>query len=178
MPGLKDQSDSSVKRGKSVAAKSARVAVGATVGWREWVQLPRLGVGPIVAKIDTGARTSALHATHVEIIEQDGRQWARFRLYDDHRNPAHYTIVKARVRDIRGVRNSGGVQEQRVVIRTALAIGASASAAENSFIAEFTLVERSDMIFPMLLGRTALRANKWLVNPGRSFLMGRNRRQS
>lgn len=170
MPGLAGRPETSKSRVSGAAP-------GGIVGWREWVQLPRLGVGPIAAKIDTGARTSALHATHIEIIDRDDKQWARFRLYDDHRNPEHFTWVKARLRDVRGVRNSGGLQEQRVVIRTSLIIGATASAAASVFIAEFTLVERSDMVFPILLGRTALRAKKLLVNPGRSFLLGRHRHQ-
>ncbi len=142
----------------------------AIVGWREWVRLPRLGVGRIKAKIDTGARTSALHATHIESLDRDGHPWVRFRVYDDHRNPLHYVVVTARLRDVRSVRNSAGVQDQRPVIRTEIRLGTL------EFRAELTLVERTDMVFPMLLGRSALRTAGVQIDPARSFVMRRRSR--
>ena len=136
-----------------------------------------LGVDPVIAKVDTGARTSALHATHISTFDRKGRAWVKFRLYDNHRIPEHYVWCQARLVDIRAVRNSGGSQESRPVIRTRLVIGTRSDESATSFSAEFTLVERSDMLLPMLLGRTALRASKSLVNPARSFLLGRHRRR-
>ncbi len=140
------------------------------VGWREWVRLPRLGIRRLKAKIDTGARTSALHATHIERFDRDQKAWVRFRVYDDHRNPEHFITVAARLRDVRSVRNSGGVQDQRPVIRTMIQLG------PHLVRAELTLVERTDMAHPMLLGRTALRAVGVHVDPGRAFLLRRKRR--
>ena len=85
-------------------------------------------------------------------------------------------MCESRLRDVRAIRNSGGVQESRPVIRTSLIIGVRGDEEPMPFVAEFTLVERSDMLLPMLLGRTALRASHCLVNPARSFLHGRSRR--
>lgn len=154
----------------SPATTAGATEAHATVGWREWVRLPRLGVGRLKAKIDTGARTSALHATHIEALDRDGHPWVQFRVYDDHRNPAHFVVVTARLCDVRSVRNSGGIQDERPVIQTEILLGRLA------FRAELTLVERTDMVFPMLLGRTALRTAGVQVDPARSFLMRRRSR--
>lgn len=143
------------------------------VGWREWVSLLQLGVGPIGAKVDTGARTSALHATHIERFERDGKPWVSFCIYPNHRDSDQAVEVAAPLRDVRHVRNSGGVQQRRVVIRTEVQVGTPKRSKLAPFVAEFTLVERSEMAFPVLLGRTALRANHCFVDPARSYLMGR-----
>jgi len=143
------------------------------VGWREWVSLLQLGVGPIGAKVDTGARTSALHATHIERFDHDGKPWVRFLIYPNHRESDEAVEVSAALRDVRHVRNSGGVQQRRMVIRTEVQVGTAKRSTLAPFVAEFTLVERSEMAFPVLLGRTALRANHCFVDPARSYLMGR-----
>lgn len=135
------------------------------VGWREWVALPELRVARIKAKVDTGARTSALHAYDVEGFERDGGAWARFEVHPIQRSRASSVIVEAPLVDRRQVRSSSGSAEHRWVIRTALIMG------EASWPIEVTLTRRDAMGFRMLLGRQALR-RRTLVDPGRSWLAG------
>lgn len=131
------------------------------IGWREWIALPELLDAPVRAKIDTGARTSALHAVDLEFATVDGEQQVSFGLpFDGGRRvtyPAHGT---------RKVRNTGGVPEHRTTIRTDLVLG------DERWLIELTLADRSGMLNPLILGRTAVRRRKLLVNAGRSFLCG------
>ena len=120
------------------------------VGWREWVGLPDLRVDAIKAKIDTGARTSALHAYNIEPFRRGGALWLRFELHPMQRSEAMKVICEARAVDERTVRNSGGGVERRYIIRTLLKLG------EKSWPIELALANRDQMGFRMLLGRTAL----------------------
>lgn len=140
----------------------------AVVGWREWSSLPELGIERIKVKVDTGARTSALHAFDVEELERDGEPWLRFRVHPLQRN-AHTTVeAEARLIDRREVRSSTGRVTLRPVIRTRVVLGA------ESWPIEVTLVRRDLMGFRMLLGRQALR-KRFVVDPNRSFLMGKRK---
>jgi hypothetical protein len=134
------------------------------IGWRETVALPDLGIARLKAKIDTGARTSALHATRIRVFRQDGAAWVEFHL------PAPGTPREARLRvpllDSRAIRNTGGVAETRHVIRTTLVLGA------RSWPIEVSLANRTEMSFDLILGRTAIRGRRLLVDPGRSALAG------
>ena len=132
------------------------------IGWREWVSLPDLRVAAIEAKIDTGARTSALHAYRIEPFRRAGALWLRFELH-----PMQWSKVacEARAIDERTVRNSGGGIERRYVIKTLLKLG------ERSWPIELALANRDQMGFRMLLGRTALQGRA-LIEPGRSYLLG------
>lgn len=138
------------------------------IGWREWVGLPELGVHAIKAKIDTGARTSAIHAWKIEPFQRGGEIWLRFELHPEQRSKAGAIICEAPAVDRRHVRSSGGHVTSRYVIRTTLALGTA------SWPIELTLTNRDQMGFRMLLGRTALKGGV-LIDPARSFLASADR---
>jgi hypothetical protein len=134
------------------------------IGWREWLNLPDLDITAIKAKIDTGARSSALHAFHIQQIERDKLKIIRFQVHPYQRDN-HYTITaEAELLEWREVRNSGGHTQLRPVITTTLELGG------QKWPIELTLTNRDVMGFRMLLGREALRS-KFLVNPGKSYLL-------
>lgn len=136
------------------------------VGWREWVSLPELGIGKIKAKVDTGARTSALHAFALQPFTENGQQKIRFDIHPHQHSTEDVVTCVANVVDRRPVTDSGGHTEERYVIQTALTI------AGQSWPIEITLTERENMLFRMLLGRSALR-KRFFVNPARSFVTTR-----
>ena len=136
------------------------------VGWREWLALPDLGVASIKAKVDTGARTSALHAFAVEPFDKDGELWVKFGMHPYQNNTVKETWCEAKVTDQRAVTDSGGHTEQRNVIETSLTLG------NKTWTIEATLTNRDSMLFRMLLGRTAMSAGNIVVNPALSYLAG------
>jgi hypothetical protein len=134
-----------------------------TVGWREWLALPALGIPALKAKIDTGARSSALHVDALDIIERDGRSIARFTLRPGaDREPIH---AEADVIDVRPVTDSGGQTRRRPFIRTVVRL------AGHEWSIDMNLTNRTNMLFPMLLGRTAM-AGRLRVDPAQSYLLG------
>lgn len=136
-----------------------------TVGWREWLALPDLGVPAIRAKIDSGARSSALHVDALVLFEDGGgRRRARFR-FDPDRQGA-MVEAEAEVIDVREVTDSGGRTTRRPFIRTTLAL------AGQRWPIEMNLTNRTNMLFPMLLGRTAM-SGRLRIDPSRSFLLGK-----
>lgn len=137
------------------------------LGWREWIGLPELGVEWIKVKVDTGARTSALHVFGIEELrEEDDGVLLRIRIHPKQRSVAEEIVTEVLAHDQRPVTSSGGHRQHRYVIETPVRIG------DREFPIEVTLTNRDTMGFRMLLGRTALRQG-YLVNPGSSFLTGK-----
>ncbi|MBT7718291.1 MAG: ATP-dependent zinc protease [Halieaceae bacterium] len=136
------------------------------LGWREWLGFPELGISEIKAKVDTGARTSCLHAFSVEPFEREGKAWVRFCIRSEHSDTKQDVQCEALLKDQRTVRDSGGHEEQRFVIETDITIG------EKKHRIEVTLTDRDSMKFRVLLGRTAIRG-QYLVDSGRSYLQGK-----
>ena len=140
------------------------------MGWREWVALPDLSLPAIKAKIDTGARTSALHAFKVERIKSHGSDAVRFSLHPIQRNREIVIKCEAPLLDERAVCNSGGVWEKRYVIQSHLSVGG-----HHQLPIEITLTDRDNMRFRMLIGRQALQQyENLLIDPSRSYLAGVN----
>jgi len=137
-----------------------------TLGWREWVGLPELGLHAIKAKVDTGARTSALHAFELDTFSERGIERVRFKIHPTQRDSEKIVTCVADIVDERSVTDSGGHREQRLIIMTLLTIG------PWSWPIEMTLTARDNMMFRMLLGRTAMKGVA-MVDPSRSYTTGK-----
>lgn len=138
------------------------------VGWREWVRMPSSNVPWIKAKVDTGARSSAVHAFDLERFEPDGTPWVRFSVHPWQATDEDAVIIEQPVVDERIVRSSNGQAEQRLVVHLDLVLG------RQEITAEMTLSNRDEMGFRMLIGREALEQG-YLVDPSQSYLGGRPR---
>lgn len=138
-----------------------------TVGWREWLSLPELSIPGIKAKIDTGARSSALHTHDYAIESRDGEDWVVFHLHPlTHRDDVLLTC-EAPVSGFREVRDSGGHVERRPFLRTKVCLG------EYTWEIDLSLTNREGMKFRMLLGREGL-TSRFHVDPSRSYLLGKS----
>ncbi len=140
------------------------------IGWREWLALPELGIPLIKAKIDTGARSSSLHVESWELFEHGTTRWVRFAIRPGSRR-GRLKRFESPVVDTREVTDSGGNRALRPFIRTQLMIGAEV------WPIEINLTNRKAMLFPLLIGRTAM-AGRVVVDPTRSFALGRPRRKA
>ena len=133
------------------------------IGWRERISLPDFGIENIPAKIDTGARTAALHAVDQTVFEIDGERWVEFMIpVQNRRSPNR---VRTRVVDEREIKNTGGVPERRLIVRTQLLLG------RHRWQIDVSLANRAKMEFDLILGRTAIRRRGILVDPGHSYLL-------
>ena len=130
------------------------------IGWREDVCLPALGAGSLVAKIDTGARTAALHAEDISI---KGKRVSFTLELGGKRQKTDVALA-----GLKRVKSSNGLSEMRPIIESTITVGAF------SFMAEITLTDRADMEVPMLLGRNSIKGH-FIVHPGRTFLMSRKK---
>jgi len=139
------------------------------LGWREWVSLPELGIPAIKAKIDTGARTSALHAFRIEPFTRENSDHVRFWLHPLRKQQDVELICEAPVVQKRLVKDSGGHSEERYVIESAVRIG------DHQWTIELTLTSREDMMFRMLLGRSAITGGRLMIDPAASYLTGRRK---
>ncbi|NOX43058.1 MAG: ATP-dependent zinc protease [Gammaproteobacteria bacterium] len=142
-----------------------------TVGWREWVSLPELAISKIKAKIDTGARTSTLHAFRLEPYTCNSARRVKFFMHPLQNNTQHIIECDAVVHDYRFVTDSGGHREKRYVIETELQLS------NKLWTIEITLTNRETMRFRMLLGRTAM-CDKLIVDPEKSYLLRKKQAQN
>lgn len=136
------------------------------IGWREWIALPKLNIHDIKAKIDTGARTSALHAFEVDTFHERGVKKVKFLIHPQQYSKREVVRCVSELVDIRWVSDSGGHREKRCVILTPIVIG------KFTWPIEVTLTRRDNMRFRMLLGRTALNG-KFLIDASTSYLFGK-----
>lgn len=140
------------------------------IGWREWVSLPSLGISRIKAKIDTGARSSSLHAFDIERYDRNGRGFVRFKVHPIQRHDELVVPCEAEIHDVRSVRSSSGEASDRFVIQTPVHwMG-------ETWTVELTLADRTEMGFRMLVGREAVRG-RMLVDPSRSYFGGRPKKR-
>ncbi|MEI8207853.1 MAG: ATP-dependent zinc protease [Methylococcales bacterium] len=136
------------------------------LGWREWVELPELNIHQIKAKIDTGARSSALHAFAIEPYRKNGQRWVMFAIHPKQRHSDVFIECHAPIKDRRIVTDSGGHKQRRYVIETQLVLG------QSRINAEMTLTNRDSMLFRMLIGRTTMN-NRFIIDPNSSYLQGK-----
>jgi len=136
-----------------------------TLGWNEWAGLPRLGVDKVRCKVDTGARTSALHAFYVEEFEEDGIQRVRFGLHPEQGSTTTEIHCIADVLEKRKVTDSGGHTDERIVIQTPVVVGS------YTWPIEITLTNRDTMRYRMLLGRMAV-VDNFIIDPALQLQMG------
>jgi len=139
-----------------------------TLGWREWAALPDLGLPAIKVKVDSGARTSALHAFYTEKYQLDSVDMVKFLIHPIQKNYDFHVECHAPIIDFREVSDSGGHKEMRYVIETSIVIGTV------SWPIELNLTNRDTMRFRMLLGRRAIEARA-VIDPGASYLNGKLR---
>jgi hypothetical protein len=149
---------------KSLSPKPEKVVV----GWREWIALPGLGIDAIKVKIDTGARSSSLHAFDIETFERDGAPWVRFVVHPLQRDRDTTAHGEAPVLEFRHVRSSSGHISHRPVIRAEIKLD------NRTWPIDLTLAPRDEMGFRMLLGREAVRG-RFVVDPGRSYVVSQPR---
>ena len=135
------------------------------VGWREFVSLPELNLHHMKAKMDTGARTSCLHAFSIEPYMKHQTQWIRFGIHPNQGDTQVEQYCQAMVIDRRQISDSGGHKEWRFVIRTLFTLG------HQQWPIEMTLTNRDTMRFRILIGRTAMK-DRLLINPSASYLTG------
>lgn len=136
------------------------------LGWREWLALPELNIERIKAKIDTGARSSALHAFAIEPYRKGGQHWVMFAIHPMQKHTDSVIECHAPIKDRRFVSDSGGHKQRRYVIESQLLLG------QSLISAEITLTNRDNMQFRMLLGRTAMNG-RFIIDPSASYVQGK-----
>lgn len=132
------------------------------IGWVEHIALPELDLPRVKAKVDTGARTSALHTAELQLFEQDELEMVRFHLRLKNTDPERW--FEAAVHGRRMIKNTGGVPEERIIIRTPIVL------AGRKWMIDVSLANRANMRLPMIVGRSALKGQNIAVHPGRSKL--------
>jgi hypothetical protein len=151
-----------MQRKRRISPKQKKSVTMKVIGWREWISLPELGIDRIKAKIDTGAKSSSIHAFDVEFFNLRRKKMVRFKVHPNEGDIATVVTAEARLIEERVVKNSGGTESNRPVIETKVEIHG------KIVTAEITLASRDSMGYRMLIGRSALKG--FLVNPDKSFL--------
>jgi len=141
------------------------------IGWQEWALLPKLGIPAIKCKIDTGAKTSALHADNLETYYRHGEKYVQFVVHPLQRHKRVEVACTAKVLDERVITNSGGKKEQRLVIKTPIVLG------HLTWPIEISLTNRDPMVFRMLLGRDALK-HLFMIDAARALCQGKKSTQT
>ena len=141
------------------------------VGWREWVVFPDFANARVKAKVDTGARTSAIHAEEIKLVNMGGAERVSFVLHPDQGSRDVVVSCEAPLIERRAITDSGGHEEERFVVGVRLQLG------QHDWPIELSLTDRDSMGFRMLLGRSALK-KRFLVQPWRSYREGRPLRAS
>lgn len=139
------------------------------IGWREWVSLPTLNLPAIKAKVDTGAKTSSLHAYDIHVVERHGKEYVKFKVHPLHNNVSLEVECMAPLIEVRVVTDSGGHKEERYVVAVTLILGRLKKKIE------LTLTNRLSMKYRMLIGRSALR--HFYIDSTQSFLSGKSLKQ-
>lgn len=138
------------------------------LGSIEQCDLPQLGIEGLQMRVDTGAKTSSLHVDNIVKFTRGGKPWVRFDLHPDVYDVEKVVTCESALYDLRSIKSSNGIAEQRYVIKTPMVL------AERSWPIEITLTNRSDMSFLMLLGREGM-GDKVLVDPSQTFLLNDGR---
>jgi ribosomal protein S6--L-glutamate ligase len=141
------------------------------IGWEEWCAFPGLKLPAIKAKIDTGAKTSCLHAFNIETYTEQGQRYVRFSIHPMQNSKRMVRVCTAMVVDYRYVTNSGGKKEKRYVVQSTIAMNG------RKWLVELTLAKRDTMSFRMLLGREAMRKGGLVVDPSKSCALGKISRE-
>jgi len=133
------------------------------IGWHECISLPELGLRDFAVKVDTGAKTTALHADNIETFEQDGAPWVRFASPDLPGTPSQTCAFP--IHTERDITNTSGAPQTRIVIRTPMVL------AGRKWRIDISLTDRGNMRFPLILGRRALRRKNIAVHAGQTYLV-------
>lgn len=136
------------------------------IGREEWCTFSDLEIPAILARIDSGAKTSSIQATEIELVETNGEKWVKFVVHPIQKNIDIRVHCKAKLIDTRSIKGSFGISEDRFIIKTAITIG------EETFEIEFSLANRNTMEFRMLLGREAIKG-RYLINPAERYVQKR-----
>lgn len=142
------------------------------IGWKEWISLPNLDIPAIKAKIDTGARTSALHVFKLDRFSKNGKDMVNFQIHPLQKRVDIIVTCESEIVDMRVVKDSGGHEEERIFIKTPVLLK------DEQWDIEISLTSRENMLFRMLLGRTALVEGQLCVDSSLTYTTGKYRRDA
>ncbi|MCI5072719.1 RimK/LysX family protein [bacterium] len=133
------------------------------IGWREWIALPELEIEKIKAKVDSGARTSSLHAHKLKLIKKSDGDYAQFFVHPHQDSSKDKVFCEAKIIEYRNIKSSNGLTEKRPIVQTIIKI------MDQSWLINLSLTNRDEMGFRMLLGRTSI-SKRFLIDVSKSFI--------